>query len=236
MSGYDVGMATLGIIGGIAPPSTVLYYRKVVEVYRARTDGRAPRVLINSLDGDDVYDRLTSADTEGLAAVLLDGIRQLFDGGADIALLASASVHVVYEWLKEESPLPLIGIVDATVDACSRHRRLGLLATGFTARANLFGPRLADRGITLVIPNDREQDDIHRIYFDELVAGCLRSTSRGRILQIAHRMRAEDLVDGVLLAGTELPLLLPQEQYDGLPFIDTTRAHIEAAVAAMLTR
>ena len=104
------------------------YHRTVVEVYRARADGRAPRVLINGLDGDDVDDRLTSADSEGLDAVLLEGIRQLFDGGADIALLASASVHAVYELLKDESPVPVIGIVDAIAvrGSGTRLARVGL--------------------------------------------------------------------------------------------------------------
>jgi aspartate/glutamate racemase len=47
-------MAILGIIGGIAPPSTIQYYRAVIEKYRERSGGRAPRVLINSLDGYEV--------------------------------------------------------------------------------------------------------------------------------------------------------------------------------------
>src|SRR6476660_6098785 len=69
--------------------STIQYYRAVVEMYRARSGGRAPRVLINSLDGDEVFSLLCSADAEGLAAVLLDGIQQLCNAGADLALFAS---------------------------------------------------------------------------------------------------------------------------------------------------
>jgi aspartate/glutamate racemase len=53
-------MAVLGIIGGIAPPPTIHYYRAVVEIYRARSGGRAPRVLINSLDGDQVFSLLVN--------------------------------------------------------------------------------------------------------------------------------------------------------------------------------
>jgi aspartate racemase len=98
----------------------------------------------------------------------------------------------------------------------------------------MFGSRLAHRNIRLVLPTQQEQDDIQRIYFDELVIGRVRSPSRQRLLEIAQRMRAEQLIDGVLLAGTELPLLLREERYDGLRFIDTSRAHVEAAVAAML--
>jgi aspartate/glutamate racemase len=47
-------------------------------------------------------------------------------------------------------------------------------------------------------------------------------------------MRAEQLIHGVLLAGTKLPPLLREERYAGLQFIDTSRTHVEAAIAAML--
>jgi len=198
-------MAVLGIIGGIAPPSMIQYYRAVAEMYRARSGGRAPRVLINSLDGDEVFSLLSSADGEGLAAVLLDGIQQLCNAGADLALFASVSVHVAYESLAGVSPLPLVGIVDATVDASAGHQRLGIFATSFTVRSDMFGSRLAHRNIKLVLPAQQEQDDIQRIYFDELVIGRVRSPSRQRLLEIAHRMRAEQLIDGVLLAAPNCP-------------------------------
>ena len=227
-------MPTLGIIGGIAPPSTIEYYRAVIDIHRERTGGRAPRVLINSLDGDEVLRHLSSAQTVELAALLRQGIRDLAAGGAHLAVLASASVHIAFERLQEESPLPLIGIVDATVEASRAHSRLGLFGTNFTVRADLFGPKLAACGISVVRPTPREQDDIHRIYLEELVAGHFRSSSRSRLVEIAYRMREEELIDGVLLAGTELPLILPDKHYDGLPFINTSRAHVEAAVTAML--
>ena len=198
-------MTVLGIIEGIAPPSTIQYYRAVIEIYRARSGGRAPRVLINSLDSDKVFSLLSSADREGLAAVLLDGIQQLCNAGADLALFASVSVHVAYESLAGVSPLPLIGIIDATVDASAGHQRLGSFATSFTVRSDKFGSRLAHRNIRLVLPTEQEQDDIQRIYFDELVIGRVRSPSRQRLLKIAQRMRVAQLIDGVLWRALSCP-------------------------------
>ena len=122
-----------------------------------------------------------------------------------MALFASVSVHVAYESLAGVSPLPLVGIVDATVDASAGHQRLGIFATSFTVRSDMFGSRLAHRNIKLVLPAQQEQDDIQCIYFDELVIGRVRSPSRQRLLEIAHRMRAEQLIDGVLLAAPNCP-------------------------------
>lgn len=227
-------MATLGMIGGIAPPSTVEYYKAAVEIYRHRTGGGAPRVLVNSIDGDRVFAHLLAGRHEQVAVLLSEGLRQLAAGGATIALLASASVHVAFERIKPDSPIPLVDIVDATVLAIEGHRRLGLFATSFTVKANLFGPALSALGTTVVTPTSNEQEDLHGIYFEELVRGQFLPASRERLVQIAHRMHAEDGIDGVLLAGTELPLLLPETAYGGVRFIDTGRAHVEAAVRAML--
>jgi aspartate racemase len=227
-------MATLGIIGGIAPPSTVEYYKAVIEIYRRRTGGRAPHVLVNSIDGDEVIAHLSAGRHEELARLLSEGLRQLAAGGATVALLASASVHVAFERIRSDSPVPLIGIVAATIQASEGYRRLGLFATSFTAKADLFGPAFGALGTSVVNPTDAEQEEVHRIYFDELVRGQFLPRSRARLLAIAQRMRAEEDIDGVLLAGTELPLLLPDDAYGGIRFIDTGRAHVDAAVRAML--
>ena len=226
-------MTVLGIIGGIAPPSTVEYYKAAIEIHRRRTGGRAPRVLVNSIDGDKVLDHLSAGRHEQVAVLLREGLRQLAAGGATVALLASASVHVAFDRIRADSPVPLIDIVAATVDASEGHRRLGLFATSITVRANLFGPALSAKGTTVITPTDDEQAHLHGIYFDELVHGQFLPESRRRLLDIAHRMHADEGIDGVLLAGTELPLLLPENAYDGVRFIDTGRAHVEAAVRAM---
>lgn len=227
-------MATLGIIGGIAPPSTVEYYKAATEIYRRRTGGRAPHVLVNSIDGDEVFAHLSAGRHDQVADLLNEGLRQLAAGGATVALLASASVHVAFERISSDSPVPLIDIVAATVQASEGHRKLGLFATSFTAKADLFGPAFSALGTTLVTPTEAEQEEVQRIYFDELVLDQFRPRSRARLLDIAQRMQAEEDIDGVLLAGTELPLLLPESAYGGVRFVDTGRAHVDAAVRAML--
>ncbi len=47
-------------------------------------------------------------------------------------------------------------------------------------------------------------------------------------------MRAEERIEALLLAGTELPLLLRGAEPEGLQFLDTTLIHVNAAVAAIV--
>ncbi len=226
-------MKTLGIVGGIAPPSTIEYYRSIVEIGRNRAN-RPPRVLINSVDGDEVLGHLSAGRHTELVGTLLEAVQQLASAGAELGLLASISVHIAFDDVRAATPLPLIDIVEETAGAVADFKRLGLFATRFTMQADLFGPALTSRGISMVVPTADEQEIIDRVYFDELVAGRFLPGSRDRLLAIGARLRADEDVDGILLAGTELPLLLPMASHEGLVYLDITRIHADAAVTAML--
>ena len=226
-------MKTLGIVGGIAPPSTIEYYRSIVEIHRNRAN-RPPRLLINSVHGHVVIGHLTAGRHTDLVAALLEAVQQLASAGAELALLASISVHIAFDDVRAATPLPLIDIVEATAGAVGDFKRLGLLATRFTIQADLFGPALRSRGISMVAPTAEEQETIDGVYFDELVAGRFLPASRDRLLTIGTRLRDDEQVDGILLGGTELPLLLPMANHEGLVYLDITRIHADAAVTAML--
>ena len=136
--------------------------------------------------------------------------------------------------MRAATPLPLVGVVEATADAVSDFKRLALFATRFTMQADLFGPALTSQGISMVAPNPEEQETIDRVYFDELIVGRFLPVSRDRLLAIAARLHADEDIDGILLGGTELPLLLPMASHEGLVYLDIPRIHADAAVAAML--
>jgi aspartate racemase len=55
------------------------------------------------------------------------------------------------------------------------------------------------------------------------------------LLAIVERLKAQEGIEGLILGGTELPLILREESYQGLPFLDTTKIHVERAVAQMLS-
>jgi aspartate racemase len=226
-------VATLGIVGGIAPPSTVAYYRSCLDAYLAAT-GRSLRILIDSIDSNAFYRLLETDDRDGIIEVLAAELRRLATAGADVAIVASNTGHIGFERLVARSPLPVVGIVDAVASSLVGRRRIGLIATTFTIKADVYGPGLRDRGIDVVVPPDADQELIQAIYFGELVNNVLRDESRGAIVEIALRLRETSGVEAIVLGGTELPLLLPEPEVDGLPLVDSGRLHAEAAVAKVL--
>src|SRR3989442_9273360 len=126
-------MRTVGIIGGIGPESTIEYYRFIIDGYRKRkTDGSYPSIVINSVDLNKLIGWMNVGELDAAADYLSGEIEKLARAGVDFALLASNTPPIVFDQIRERSPLPLISIFKPTCDHTSS---LGL------KRPGLFGMR-----------------------------------------------------------------------------------------------
>lgn len=229
-------MKTLGIIGGTAPESTIEYYRFIIAGYRERQpDGSYPSIIINSIDLKKMLDFIAAGDLAGVADYLADEIEKLAAARATFALLASNTPHIVFNELRLRSRIPLISIVEATSDAAKRLglKRLGLFGTRFTMQGRFYPEVFSREGIALVTPESDEQEFIHQKYMTEFVKGTILPETREKLLAIVDRMKEREGIDGLILGGTELPLVLRDVQR-GIPFLDTTRIHVNRAVAELM--
>jgi aspartate racemase len=99
-----------------------------------------------------------------------------------------------------------------------------------------FYPKVFSREeVGLVRPDPQDQDYMHDKYLNELIPGKFLPETRENLLTIVDRLKATSDIDGVILAGTELPLILRDEGHSGIPFLNTMKIHAEAAVAEMLS-
>jgi aspartate racemase len=231
-------MKTLGMIGGLGPESTVDYYQRIIALYRERTaDGHYPQFIIVNVDLRKGLNFMEANDLRGMADFLLQGIQKLARAGADFGIISANTPHIVFDELTIKSPIPLISIVEATCAAAKAQnlKRLALFGTRYTMQANFYPKVFTRQGIDLFAPDARDQDYIHDKYFGELVPGKFLPETRAGLLAIVDRMKATSHIDGVILAGTELPLILRDPDHNGIPFLDTTKTHVEAAVARMLS-
>jgi len=230
-------MKTLGIIGGIAPESTVEYYRLIIAAYRKqKNDGSYPPVFINSIDMKKMLDLISGGDLAGVTAYLLEEVRVLARAGADFGLMASNTPHIVFEDIRRESPIPLISIVEAAGEAAKGLgiKKAGLFGTRFTMRGKFYPEIFSKQGIDLIAPEPGDQDYIHDKYMGELVNGIFLDETRERLLAIADKLKKKEGIQGLILGGTELPLILKDSGKVGIPFLDTTKIHVGQAVARML--
>jgi aspartate racemase len=230
-------MKTVGIIGGIGPESTIDYYRQIIASYRRlKSDGSYPSVIINSIDFNQLRDLMEANELAAVTEYLLAEIRKLADAGANFGVLAANSPHLVFDELHHRSPIPLISIVEAARDAATAMglKHLGLLGARFTMRGRFYPDVFTRAGITLSVPDPDEQIYIHDKYMSELVNGTILPETRQRFLQIVVRLQASHRIEGLILGGTELPLILRDATHKGIPFLDTTKLHVERIVARLL--
>ena len=231
-------MKTLGIIGGLGPESTVDYYQRIIALYRERTgDGGYPEFIIKSVNLRKGLDFMDANDLTGMADYLLEGIGNLARAGADFGLISANTPHIVFDDIASKSPIPLISIVEATCAAAKTRklRRLALFGTRYTMQSNFYPKVFSREEIEVFVPEPNDQDYIHDKYMNELVPGEFLPETRGGLLAIVDRMKAKSDIDGVILAGTELPLILRDPDHNGIPFLNTTEIHCEAAVTEMLS-
>lgn len=229
-------MKILGMIGGTGPESTVEYYRRLIAAYHARiSESGAPPIIINSVDNKNLVKWFTAGERVPVINFLGTEIERLARAGADFGLIAAVTPHLVFDELQQRARIPLLSIIEAAADAAAAAhlQRLALFGTRFTMQAALFPRVFEQRGMTIVVPNEEEQTFIHGKYMGELFVGAILDETRTALVDIVETMKQRNNIDGLILGGTELSLILREPTAAGVPVLDTTQIHVEAAIEWM---
>ncbi len=230
-------MKTVGLIGGIGPESTIEYYRLIVSSYLAqKKEGNYPQIIINSINMKKMLDLIGETKLDEVTDYLVGEIDKVAKAGADFAFFASNTPHIVFSNIKTVSPLPLISIVEATCEKALNIglKRLGLFGTKFTMQSGFYNEVFMEHGISIVYPENNRQDYIHDKYMGELLKGIIRDETKNELLKIAHALKEDKGIEGLILGGTELPLILKETDDIGFPLLDTTKIHVEAVLKELL--
>jgi aspartate racemase len=210
----------IGVVGGTGPESTIDYYRRFLATWARRGPvGTYPRVIIDSVEGGGVISGLAEGRFGDVAEVLVEAVDELAAAGVGTALLASNASHLAYERVAARARSR------SSTSSTSReprprpagHRRLGLFGTRFVVESPLYPDRFSPAGIEIVIPDEADRAWIGRVYLDELVRASSSTRRRDRLVEIAAGMRDRDGIDGLILGGTELALILTEPTCAGLP-------------------
>ncbi len=231
-------MKTLGIIGGLGPESTIAYYGQIIASYRRQhPQGDYPSVIINSVNLRYLLSLMEAQRLGAAAEYLAREVERLAKAGADFGLLSANTPHIVFDEIQRRSPIPLLSIVQATCDAAKALSvaRVGLFGTRFTMQAKFYPELFSRAGINVILPDQGERDYIHEKYMSELIQGVFLAETRARLWDIALRMKERDGIEALILGGTELPLILSNEQDSPVRLLDTTKIHVERAVAMLLS-
>jgi len=224
-------MATVGIVGGLGPEATVDYYRRILAAWEREDPSSAPSIVIDSLDPQRAL-KLVAADRQAFADYLFGSLQRLAGAGVDFAVLSANTAHLVFDDLSARSRVPLLSIVETCAADAGRRglKRLALLGTRFTMEATFYPDVCARFGVEIVTPSAEERHWVHERYVGELLKGDFREDTRKQFISLVDRLRRDERIDGAILGGTELPLLLRDEEIAGVPVLDTTGLHVAAIV------
>ncbi len=224
----------VGILGGLGAESTIDYYRRILAVWQETRPESFPELTIDSLDVTRGIE-LVKHDRRALVEYLLGSIDRLARAGCTFVAMAANTPHVVFDDLLPRAPVPLLSIVETCAEEAQRLavRRVGLLGTGFTMESSMYPDVFRRRRMEVFIPDTPGRAWLHERYLGELLKGVFHDETRDGVRRLVDEMIARDRIDAVVLAGTELPLLIRAGTIGGLPMLDTTELHVRAIVARL---
>jgi len=226
----------IGILGGMSPESTVEYYQYITHTYTGRFgDYGYPDVLIYSVSFQPYVDWPNNDRWDLVAQGLSEAAQKLEAAGADFIIIATNTMHLVFDEVQASVNVPMLSLLDAVGEAILAReiKTVGLLGTKFTMEKPFYQDALARKGISVLVPDAPDREYVNTIIYEELVAGQIRDESRAGYVTIINKLAARG-AEGVILGCTEISLLVSEADV-GVPLFDSTIIHAEAALSYALT-
>jgi aspartate racemase len=225
----------IGLVGGLSPESTAHYYELICRKYnRQFGELNFPDLTIESLNLQKLVRLFDVNDWHGVAAKLLEALYRLQRAGAEFGAILANTPHNAFDLMRDESPLPIVTIMDATARALlsDKRRRVGLLGTRPTMEYGFYQKHFQSHGIETVVPSETQRRELDRIIWEELSHGDIKPESRTAARSMLESL-ADNGIEAVVLGCTELCLLIKPEDSPS-PLYDTTELHAEAIVSFAL--
>lgn len=231
-------MKTIGIIGGIGPESTILYYRRIIQKFKELDkSGNYPNIIINSINLKECLAYAVNAQYDNLTDMMVTEIKKLEQANVDFAILAANTSHIVYNKVADRVTLPLLSVVDETCKAIKETGiiKAALFGTSVTMQGGFYEKTACNYDIEIILPKPADREYIDNKYVTELIPGIIKQDTKKRLIEIIEDLKIKKNVEGLILGGTELSLILKQEDMPGFTIFDTTIIHADSAVKYSLS-
>ena len=230
-------MKMIGMIGGMSWESSIEYYRIVNQTVREKLGGlHSAKSIMYSVEFAEIEALQHQNSWDELASIMIQAARSLERGGADFVIICTNTMHKLYGLVQKNIQIPILNIADATAEKIKSEGidKIALLGTRFTMEEDFYKGRLVDKyGLDVIIPSSQQMETVHRVIYDELCAGIIKSDSKQKYAEIIRQLIARG-AGGVILGCTEIGLLVKPEA-SAVPLFDTTEIHAKAAVQYALS-
>lgn len=220
----------IGIVGVSYEGAALCYQTICAEAEAVMGEYRHPEITLHCFALADYVSLASNSDWQGVAGLLLKSAEKVASAGADFAICPANTPHEAFELMRPRSPIPWLHIVEVVADVAREQgsSKLGILGTKFLMEGKVYRDVLSNSDIEAVIPEAEERERINTFIFKELVKGTLKSSTKeyfcGMVTELGNIG-----CDGVVMACTEIPLILRQEDVE-VPLLDSTRLLAKAAL------
>ncbi len=227
-------MKRIGLIGGVSPESTIIYYQLLNRAAAQRYDARASaEVVIHALNFGQMHALYAKQDWDAFKAIVVEAARGLAVNGCELIGILSNTTQIAARQAAAAIDVPLVNLIDCLASAMRKAgvKRPLLLGTPFVMTGDFYRPELKQRhGFECLIPDAEGRDIVDRVIFEELVKGQVKPQSRAAYLEIMDKGVAQG-ADAVILGCTEIGMLISQTHTD-IAVFDTTHIHAAALAEA----
>jgi len=220
----------IGILGGMAPESTIEYYKIIISLSRNKWEFICPEIIIYNLNMGLWADHVLDPKKHPKAILLLsDGIKSLYRAGADFGIMASNTPHMFFNDVNTTSPIPLLSIVEETAKEAKRRnfKTVGLMGTSIIMEGNFYREPFEKNEISVVTPGEEDRKYTHEKIVTELVRGNFKEETKIELIEIAKRMAIKNNIQALILGCTELPIILNEGNVK-IPVLNTMKIHATA--------
>jgi aspartate racemase len=225
-------MKKIGLIGGMSWESTQVYYHIINESVNKKRGGfHSAKCVLESVDFAEIEELQHKEDWKELCQIMVQAAKNLEKAGAEFIVLCTNTMHLCSGEIRKNTSIPFLHIAATTGKMIQQHKlsKVLLLGTRFTMEKDFYKRMLKeDFQIETIIPDMQDRGTIHRIIYDELVHGIIKTESK-QMYQAIINKALKNGAQGVVLGCTDIPLLIQDEDVSE-PVFDTTRIHAEMAV------
>jgi len=229
-------MKKIGLIGGMSWESTLLYYELINKKVKATLGGlHSADCVIESVDFSGIAELQAKGDWKALDDLMISRAKNLEGSGAELLMICANTMHLCVEAIEQHTNIPIVHIAEVTADQIKEAQldKVALLGTKFTMEKDFFKNILINKGIDVIVPDQKGRDLVHDIIYNELVRGDIKIESKKIYLEIIADLKAKG-AQGIILGCTEIPLLIGPEDTD-IPLFNTTKIHAEKTVELSLS-
>ncbi len=221
----------IGIVGGVGPSATVLYYKQIIqEAYELWKGKYLPEIVIHSLNYEEIKQLFLTENLKSVTVKLVKSITCLEKCGCNCIIMACNGMHLVFEQVQQAVRLPILSIIDAVINEIKTHNIscVGLMGTTPVMQSGLYQKPLQHLGIRCVEPSDEQQHWIMKVILKDLQLPSIPEQTFTRLLNTVEILKKQGSEE-IILTCTDLPVAIKQDMCS-IPLIDSTKVHVKAAL------